>query len=155
MALAEKQTAQTQHQKHERPLTDDDYFAEMSRILFQAGLNWTVVDKKWETTKRAFDNFNIDKVAQYTESDVKRLLKDEGIVRNRDKVEAIIQNAKEFQQIRKQCGSFKRYIDGLDKSKNYVYAVKELNTRFKRIGPSSGSIFMWKIGEPIKHEGWM
>jgi DNA-3-methyladenine glycosylase I len=110
MVLAEKQTAQTHHQKHERPLTDDEYFAEMSRILFQAGLNWTVVDKKWETTKRAFDNFNTDKVAQYTKSDVKRLLKDEGIVRNRDKVEAIIQNAKEFQQIRKQCGSFKRYM---------------------------------------------
>lgn len=158
LVLAQKQTPQlpTHHyQKHKLPETDDEYFAEMSRIIFQAGLNWTVVDKKWETTMKAFDNFNIEKVARYTDRDVKRLLKNEGIVRNREKIEAIIQNAIQFQQICKQYGSFRKYLNSLDKTNNYVYAVKGLSSRFKRMGQSSGSIFMWKLGEPIKAEGWM
>jgi len=57
----------------------------MCRIIFQAGLNWSVIDKKWPTTRMAFANFSVDKVARFTDTDVERLVKDEGIVRNRAK----------------------------------------------------------------------
>jgi DNA-3-methyladenine glycosylase I len=79
-----------------RPPSDNAYFKNMCRIIFQAGLNWRVVDKKWPTTKKAFDRFSTEKVSGFTESDVARLMKDEGIVRNKGKISAIIQNAKEF-----------------------------------------------------------
>ena len=137
------------------PANDDAYFEGMSHIIFQAGLNWSVIDKKWPTTQKAFANFSVDKVARFTNADVERLVKDQGIVRNRGKIEAIIENAKKFQEICKESGSFRKYLDGLDKSKNYAAAVKELSTRFKWLGPSSASLYLYAVGEKINHEGWM
>ena len=141
--------------KGEHPSTDDAYFENMCRIIFQAGLNWSVIDKKWRTTRTAFKNFSVDRVAGFGDSDLERLMKDEGIVRNRGKLQAIILNAREFKEIRKQCGSFRRYLEGLDKSKNYASVVKELSGRFKWLGPSSASFFLYTVGENIKHEDWM
>jgi DNA-3-methyladenine glycosylase I len=134
-----------------RPTNDDAYFENMCRIIFQAGLNWSVIDKKWSTTKKAFENFSVEKIARFTEADVERLMKDEGIVRNRGKIQAIIENAAQFQQIRKQCGSFQTYLDSLDKSQNYAKVVDELSKRFKWLGPSSASMFLHTVGEKIKH----
>ena len=136
--------------RKKRPPNDDAYFENMCRVIFQAGLNWNVIDKKWSGTRKAFAQFSIEKVAGFADSDVERLLKDEGIVRNRDKVCAIIQNALEFKEIRKQYGSFKSYLDSLDKSENYALAVKELSSRFKRLGPSSASLFLYTVGEEIE-----
>ena len=132
------------------PPNDDAYFENMSRVIFQAGLNWKVIDKKWPTTKKAFAGFNVEKVARFTNADVERLLKDEGIVRNRGKIQAIIQNAVQFGEIKNQCGTFKKYIDSLDKSKNYAGVVKELTGRFKWLGPSSASTFLYTVGEEIE-----
>jgi DNA-3-methyladenine glycosylase I len=134
-----------------RPSGDSAYFENMCRIIFQAGLNWSVVDKKWPTTKKAFDEFSTDKVSGFTDSDVARLMKDEGIVRNKGKISAIIQNAKEFERIKKEYGSFQKYLDKLDKSHNYSSVVTELSARFKWLGPSSASLFLYSVGEKIKH----
>jgi DNA-3-methyladenine glycosylase I len=140
--------------KGTHPKTDDAYFENMCRIIFQAGLNWSVIDKKWPTTRKAFADFSVEKVAQFTEADVERLMKDEGIVRNHGKIEAIIKNANNFREIKKDCGSFRKYLDSKDKSKNYVNVVKELSARFKWLGPSSASLFLYTVGEEIEHEGW-
>lgn len=134
-----------------RPPNDDAYFENMCRIIFQAGLNWRVIDKKWSTTKKAFTQFSIEKVARFTDADVERLMKDEGIVRNKGKIQAIIKNAAQFRDIKKQCGSFQSYIDSLDKSNNYAQIVKELSDRFKWLGSPSASLFLYTVGEKIKH----
>lgn len=134
-----------------RPPNDDAYFENMCRLIFQAGLNWDVIDKKWPTTRKAFANFSIAKVARFTDADVDRLMKDAGIVRNKGKIQAIIANASQFQQIEKQCGSFEKFIDSLDKSDNYAKVVKELSSRFKWLGSSSASMFLHTVGEKIKH----
>jgi DNA-3-methyladenine glycosylase I len=132
-----------------RPESDDVYFENMSRVIFQAGLNSQVIDKKWPTTVKAFEQFSIGKIASFRDKDVQRLLKDEGIVRNKNKVCATIQNAAEFQNIKKQYGSFQKYLDSLDKSKNYVIVINELTKRFKHLGPSSASMFLYTVGEKI------
>ena len=134
-----------------RATSDSAYFENMCRIIFQAGLNWSVIDKKWPTTQKAFDKFSTKKVSGYTDSDVARLMKDEGIVRNKGKISAIIENAKEFEKIRKEYGSFQTYLDKLDKSHNYSLVIKDLSARFKWLGPSSASIFLYTVGEKIKH----
>ena len=105
--------------QEKRPSTDEEYFENMCRVIFQAGLNWQVVDNKWPSIKKAFSNFNIGKVACFTEADVERLIKDPGIIRNKGKIKAIIQNAQNFKAIEKQYGSFQKYLDSLDKSNNY------------------------------------
>jgi DNA-3-methyladenine glycosylase I len=76
----------------------------------QAGLSWSTVLRKRENYRKAFHGFDPKMVAGYTKRDVERLLKDDGIIRNRLKVESAIINAKMFLEIRKEFGSFDAYI---------------------------------------------
>ena len=76
----------------------------------QAGLSWTTILKKRKNYRKAFDGFRAEKIAVYGHRDVKRLLNDPGIVRNRLKIAAAIQNAKAFLAVRKEFGSFDSYL---------------------------------------------
>jgi DNA-3-methyladenine glycosylase I len=76
----------------------------------QAGLNWSTILNKRKNYRRAFDNFDPSKVAQYKKKKIKQLLADAGIVRNRLKITAVVNNAKKFLEIKKEYGSFDSYI---------------------------------------------
>jgi len=78
----------------------------------QAGLSWMTILKKRENYRKAFDGFRAEKIAHYDARKVKRLLNDEGIVRNRLKIAATIQNAKAFLAVRKEFGDFNAYLWG-------------------------------------------
>jgi 3-methyladenine DNA glycosylase Tag len=136
--------------RNERPANDNVYFENMCRVIFQAGLNWQVIDGKWETIKKAFADFNIKEIACFTDSDVQGLMNDPGIVRNKGKIKAIIQNAQNFIAIEKRFGSFQKYLDSLDKSGNYTNAIKDLVNTFKWLGPPSASLFLYTVGEEIE-----
>ena len=95
------------------PLHDDRKIFEFLVLEgMQAGLNWMMILKKRESFRRAFKGFDPAKVARLTERDVKRLLADPTIIRNRLKIEAAITNAKRFLEVEKEFGSFDRYIWG-------------------------------------------
>jgi DNA-3-methyladenine glycosylase I len=134
-----------------RPPSDDAYFENMTHVIFQAGLSWKMIEKKWPNFKKAFENFSIDRVAGFNEDNIKRLMTDSSIVRNRKKILATIHNAKQFQKIRREFGSFQSYLDGLDKSKNYSLVIKELSKIFKHLGSSSARIFLYSVGEDVRH----
>jgi DNA-3-methyladenine glycosylase I len=76
----------------------------------QAGLSWSIILKKREGYRKAFDNFDARKISQYSEDDVARLLVNSEIIRNKRKIMAIITNAKAFLQVQEEFGSFDRYI---------------------------------------------
>src|SRR5438874_4200077 len=76
----------------------------------QAGLSWTTILKKRENYRKVFDGFRAEKIARYGAREVRRLLNDPGIVRNRLKIAATIQNAKMFLAIRKEFGTFAAYL---------------------------------------------
>ncbi len=133
-----------------RPLDDDAYFENMTRVIFLAGLSWKMIDKKWPSFRRAFKGFSIRRVADFNEKSLQQLVGDPSIVRNRAKIVATIENAKRFQNIIKEHGSFQHYLDSLDKSNNYAFAIDELGKRFSRIGPSSARIFLYSVGETIR-----
>jgi DNA-3-methyladenine glycosylase I len=135
--------------REKRPSTDKEYFENMSRVIFQAGLNWQVIDKKWPSIKKAFLNFNFEKIAYFTDADVERLMKDPEIIRNKGKIKAIIQNAQNFVAIEKRYGCFQKYLDSLDKSNNYENVVKDLVNKFKWLGPPSASTYLYTVGEKI------
>ncbi len=78
--------------------------------LFQAGLSWRTILHKRENFRNSFDNFDVQKISQYTNKDIERLLSDKGIVRNKMKIEATINNAKSFLKIQEEFGSFDQYI---------------------------------------------
>lgn len=116
-----------------------------------AGLSWKMIDKKWMAFKEAFKDFSLEAVARFSDKDVQRLIGDANIVRNRAKIIATISNARKFLNLKNKHGSFQRYLDSLDKSENYAIAIKELCKQFSRIGPSSARIFLYSVGEDIKH----
>jgi len=134
------------------PPDDNDYFENMTRCVFQAGLTWQLIADRWLNFKKAFNNFDIETVADFDEEDIERLLTDKSILRNRAKIEATLVNAIEFMKIKEEFGSFSNYIDNLDKSENYKYVKKELGKRFSRMGPKSSMVFLFSIGEDIEHE---
>lgn len=77
---------------------------------FQAGLSWSIILKKRENFRRAFRDFDPFKIAKFDESKVDRLLQDSGIIRNKLKIQSAIANAKSFLEVRKEFGSFDKYI---------------------------------------------
>ena len=76
----------------------------------QAGLSWSTVLNKKENYRKAFDNFNFEKIAKYKSLKIDQLLQNAGIIRNKLKVASAISNAKVFIQIRKECGTFDKYL---------------------------------------------
>ena len=92
--------------KDKRPTRDKQYFENLTRCVFQGGLNWTMLANKWPNFKAAFDDFDIDKVAAYGLEEQERLLNDAGIIRNRQKIMSTISNAEEFKRIALESGSF-------------------------------------------------
>lgn len=99
---------------------------------FQAGLSWRTILYKRENFRIAFDNFDFDKVAKYDKRKINSLLKDEGIIRNKLKIEAAITNAKAFLQVRKEFGTFDKYIWNFVNGKpiqNKFKSLKDLPAR--------------------------
>ena len=91
---------------------------------FQAGLSWLTIMRKRKNFKKAFDNFDFNKVASYDRKKIDSLLKDEGIIRNKLKIESVLTNAKAFLQVRKEFGTFDKYIWGFTKG-------KQIHNKFK------------------------
>jgi len=93
------------------PLHDDKKLFEFMVLdAFQAGLSWKTILHKRENFERAFDNFNVNKIAKYDEKKVEELMQDAGIIRNRLKILATINNAKLFTEVKKEFGTFDKYI---------------------------------------------
>lgn len=93
------------------PVHDDSlHFEYIVLDSFQAGLSWSTILKKRENFRKAFDNFDYNKIVRYTDKKIEKLMKDEGIIRNRLKIQSTISNAKAFKEIQKEFGSFDKYI---------------------------------------------
>ena len=136
----------------------------------QAGLSWSTILKRREGYKKAFDNFDINKVAEYTKKDFDRLIIDEGIIGNKLKIRSAIENAKCFLKIQKEFGSFDKYLWGFVNNKvidNGVKAMSEIpaNTKlsdelskdlkkrgFNFVGSTICYAFMQAIGMVNDHE---
>ena len=131
-----------------RHATENSHFLEsLTRVMFQAGLNWKVMVKKWPAFYEAFADFDVDTVARFGEDDVERLLNNASIIRNQQKIRAAIKNAQEILKISEEFGSFRVYIDKLLWDQGIDGTLKALKKRFSRVGPATGMMFLWSIGE--------
>ena len=93
------------------PLHDDNKLFEFFVLEgFQAGLSWQIVLNKRENFRKAFDHFNPQKVAQYSENKIQELILDKSIIRNQQKIRACVNNAQRFLEVQKEFGSFDCYI---------------------------------------------
>ncbi|WP_374078891.1 DNA-3-methyladenine glycosylase I [Bdellovibrio bacteriovorus] len=141
---------------------DDDYrlFEKLSLEGFQSGLSWRTILAKRENFRKAFHNFDFNKIARFTQKDVNRLLKDEGIVRHKGKIEAVINNAKCAQEVVKNKGSLAAFLwsyepDGkklaspqtASTSDASIALSKELKKQgWKFVGPTTVYAFMQAMG---------
>jgi DNA-3-methyladenine glycosylase I len=116
----------------------------------QAGLSWETVLKKRDAFRRAFLRFDPLKVSRLTSKDVTRLMKDETIIRNRAKIEAAIGNAKGLLALRKEFGSFDRYVWGFEDKDLLSKDLKRRGFRF--VGPTIVESFMQAVGIRNDHE---
>ena len=104
------------------PVHDDrKQFEFLMMEVMQCGLNWNMMIQKREIFRNCFDNFDFDKVAAYSGADIERIMDTDGMIRSRRKIEAVIHNARCFQKIRAEFGSFSEYIWGFTKGKTYLY----------------------------------
>ena len=111
------------------PLHDDRRLFELLTLEgAQAGLSWSTILRRRENYRRAFDEFNPEKIARYTARDVRRLMGDEGIVRNRLKILSVITNAKRFLEVKKEFGSFDEYVWSFVEYKPIVNKYRELRS---------------------------
>ena len=128
------------------PIHDDnELFGRLILEINQAGLSWETILKKETTFRKAYDDFNIEKVASYTEADRERLLADGGIIRNRLKINAAIENAKTILQLQKEYGSFERWLEH-HYSKSKEEWVKLFKKTFKFTGGEIVNEFLMSIG---------
>lgn len=111
-----------------RPLHDDQKLFEFLVLeSFQAGLSWWIVLRKRENFRKAFANFDAKKVARFDEVKIESLMQDAGIVRNRLKILAAINNAKVFLEIQKEFGSFDTYVWSFTKGKTIRNCPKDIS----------------------------
>lgn len=108
------------------PLHDDQKLFEFIVLEgAQAGLSWDTILRKRENYRKAFDGFDVNKVARYTDRKIAKLLQDKGIIRNRLKVSAAVTNAEAFIAVQKEFGSFDKYIWAFTGGKPIVNRWKE------------------------------
>ena len=123
---------------------DKELFELLILESFQAGLSWITVLKKREAFRKAFDKFDVKKVASYDENKINELLQNKNIIRSRGKINAAILNAKIFMNIQKEYGSFSKYIWGFTDGK----IIKNKDDNFQVSTPLSD-----KISKDLKKRG--
>ena len=128
------------------PINDDDeLFGRLILEINQAGLSWTTILNKQENFRKAYSNFSIAKIANYSDKDIVRLLADTGIIRNKLKVNAVIHNSQQVMQLQKEYGSFKNWLDNHHPLTKEQW-VKLFKKTFKFTGGEITNEFLMSIG---------
>jgi DNA-3-methyladenine glycosylase I len=130
------------------PISDDnELFERLMLEINQAGLNWILILKKQDNFRKAFDNFRVDKVAGYGEKDRNRLLNDAGIIRNRLKINAAIENAKVILRLQQEHGSFSAWLEKMSGTNtNLADWTKVFKKTFRFTGGEIVNEFLMSIG---------
>lgn len=93
--------------------------------VMQCGLNWNLIIRKRDIFRKCFDNFDYDLISEYSAEDVERIMKTEGMIKSERKINAVISNAKCFREIRKEFGSFSKYLWAFADNKTILYEKHE------------------------------
>jgi len=132
------------------PCHDDRHLFEMLNLEgAQAGLSWITILRKRPAYRKAFDKFDAKKIARYDKKKINVLLKNEGIVRNRLKVEGVVKNAKAFLAAKKEFGTFDKFIWQFSDAESMSKALKKRGFTF--VGPTICYAFMQATGMVNDH----
>ena len=121
-----------------------DYLDVMSKSVFQTGISWKVVENKWPGTQQAFQSFEPSLVARFTDREIDQLVGDTRVIRNRRKLQAIVQNAREMLQLEEEHGTFRDYLIS---HTSFDATVADPRKRFRFLGEMGAYHFLWVVGE--------
>ena len=134
------------------PKTLGAYLEVMSKAVFQSGMSWKVVDSKWPGIREAFLDFDADVVAKMGEREIDALATDTRVIRNRRKLEAIVDNANRLIELEAKHGSFRDYLRSHG---GFEATVADLRKQFKFLGETGSYVFLYIVGEQVPpHEEW-
>lgn len=135
-----------------KPQRLGDYLEVMSKSVFQTGISWKVVNAKWPGIREAFRDFEATAVASLTEEEIGALAQDPRIIRNRKKVDAIVDNARRMIELDEEHSGFGRYLRSHD---GFEATVKDLRKNFRFLGDTGAFVFLYVVGEPVpEYEDW-
>jgi 3-methyladenine DNA glycosylase Tag len=127
------------------PKSTDDYLEQLSKPVFQAGINWRVVDAKWSGIRKGFHNFKAERVARMSDREVDALTKDEAMIRSRPKIAAVVHNANALLDLER-SGGIKKHFRSFD---DYEELASDLKKRFKFVGDSGMYHFLYTVKQPV------
>jgi 3-methyladenine DNA glycosylase Tag len=122
------------------------YLEVMSKAVFQTGISWAVVEKKWPGTREAFRDFEPLAVASLTEDEIAELATDTRIIRNRKKVEAIVDNARKMIDLDEAHRGFRKYLRAHG---GFEGTVKDLKKQFRFLGETGCYYFLYVVKEDV------
>ncbi len=135
-----------------QPKVLGDYLEVMTKAVFQSGISWKVVENKWPGIKEAFKGFDAMAVASLTEAELGDLGSDTRVIRNRRKLEAIVDNARTMVELEENHGGFRSYLRSHG---GFEGAVADLRKRFKFMGEMGAFYFLYVVGEEVPaYEDW-
>jgi DNA-3-methyladenine glycosylase I len=123
-----------------------DYLEVMSKAVFQTGISWRVVDNKWAGIREAFKGFDPRAVASFGPRDIEKLMQDTRVIRNRRKLEAVVDNARTAIDLEAEHGSFRNYLRS---HADYRSRVQDMKKRFRFLGETGCYMFLYIVGEPV------
>lgn len=131
-----------------------DYLDVLTRVVFQSGMSWRVVETKRSGFRAAFEGFGPAAVATFSDDDVERLEADTSIIRNRRKIEATVTNAEAMLAI--ENGEQDRFRGWLRSRGDLEATVAALRSEFRHLGDTVAYYFLYVVGEPVPaREEWM
>ncbi|MEC9198671.1 MAG: DNA-3-methyladenine glycosylase I [Pseudomonadota bacterium] len=128
-----------------RNTTDDRWLATMAKCIFQAGFNWKVIEAKWDGFEAAFDGFDVARVGFYHDKDLDRLLGDERIVRNGQKIQAVLENARFLMDLAKENGTAARFFADWPVT-DQIGLTKIMSKQGSRLGAMTGQRVLREMG---------
>jgi 3-methyladenine DNA glycosylase Tag len=129
-----------------KPKSLDDYLEVMSKAVFQSGISWKVVEAKWPSTREAFYNFDIQKVANLDDKDIDELSQDTRVIRNYRKLNATVSNAQRIIALDEEYKGFKNYLRS---QADFDATLTMIRKDFKFMGPTGIYYFLYVIGEQV------
>lgn len=129
-----------------KPSNENGYFELLSKAVFNAGFSYQVVNRKWEGIKEVFHEFDPKIISNWTIDEISNALDSPKIIRNSNKVKAIVSNAKVFLEILEKHASFDNYLKSFREG-TYEEKLKILSKQFKWLGPTGAHFFLWSVGE--------
>ncbi len=123
-----------------------DYLDVMSKTVFQTGISWKVVNNKWPDIQAAFHHFDAERVAHLSEREIDQLATDPRVIRNRRKIEAIVENANTLLALEREHGSFRKYLRS---HAGFEALVKDMRRRFRFMGDMGCYIFLYIVKEQV------